>query len=66
MINVKKINKHEKRNIICTCTMYMINYEKESLNSDGEQFNQSQQNKRPSLTSNHWPQEKPWDMLMEI
>lgn len=50
---LKKINKHEKRNIICTCTMYMINYEKESLNSDGEQFNQSQQNKRPSLTSNH-------------
>ena len=31
----------------------MIYYENESLNSDGEQFNQSQQNKRPPLTSNH-------------
>lgn len=51
MINVKKINKHEKRNIIkWYMYMYMINYEKESLNSDGEQFNQSQQNKRPPLT----------------
>jgi len=27
---------------------------KESLNSDGQQFHQNQQNERLPLTSNHW------------
>ena len=29
-----------------------------TLNSDGEQFHQYQQNKQPSLTSNHWTQKR--------
>ena len=28
----------------------------ESLNSDGQQFHQYQQNEQPLLTSNHWTQ----------
>ena len=31
---------------------------KESLNSDGQQFNQYQQNEQSPLTSNHWTHKK--------
>jgi hypothetical protein len=32
----------------------------ESLNSDGQQFNQYQQNKQSPLTTNHRTQERQW------
>ena len=35
-----------------------INKTKESLNSDGQQFYQYQQNKQPPHTSNQWTQKK--------
>jgi len=39
---------------------------KESLNSDGQQFHQYQQNLLPSLTSNHWIQKIPLHVALEI
>jgi hypothetical protein len=38
----------------------------ESLNSDGQHFNQYQQNEQSPLTSKSLNTEKPQDMLMEI
>ena len=38
----------------------------ESLNNDGQQFHQYQQNKQPSLTSNHWTQKRSQHMVLEI
>jgi hypothetical protein len=39
-----------------------INKTKESLNSDGQQFHQYQQNEQ----SPHWTQKSPQDMTLEI
>ena len=36
---------------------------KESLNSDGQQFHQSQQNEQFPLTTNHWTYERPWHKI---
>ena len=36
------------------------------LNNDGQPFHQYQQNERPSLTINHWTQEKPWRGTLKI
>jgi hypothetical protein len=42
-----------------------MHYEKEILNSDGQQCHWYQQNKQPSLTSNH-RQKRPRHMTLEI
>jgi hypothetical protein len=39
---------------------------KESLNSDGQQFHQYQQNEQLSLTFIQWTQKNPWHMTLEI
>ena len=39
---------------------------KESLNSNGEQFHQYQQNKQSSFTWTHWTQKRPQHMMLEI
>ena len=39
---------------------HLINNEKESLNNDGQQFHQYQQNEQPSLISNYSAQKKKW------
>ena len=36
---------------------------KDSLNSDGQQFHQSQQNEQSPLTTNHWTYEGPWHKI---
>ena len=38
----------------------------ESLNSDGQHFNQYQQNEQSPLTSNNLTQKRPWNMVLEI
>ena len=44
---------------ICIC-IYLINryHQKESLNSDGQQFHKYQRNKKSPLSSDHWTQKK--------
>ena len=39
---------------------------KESLNSDGQQFHQYQQNKQSALIVTHRTQKMPWHMTLEI
>ena len=54
-------------NIIMDSTVAKsVNAWTESLNSDSQQFYQYQQNKQPPLSSNHWKQKSPWNLLLEI
>jgi hypothetical protein len=43
-----------------------INKTKETLNSDGQQFHQYQQNELSTLTFTHWTYNKQWHMTLEI
>ena len=44
----------------------LMYYEKESLNSDAQQFHQILQNEQSPLTWNHWTLKRPQHMMLEI
>ena len=64
--NMQDGQKKIVKNIVTYAQVCQVIIKKQSLNSDGQQFHQYQQNEWLPLIYSHWKQKRPWNITLEI